>query len=228
MSFDDRTAFVFPEFGPPLPANPEDPISESFDADADGSRPFEDDEAGERESRIVVRQRVAQVEKEAYEKAFLVGEKAGREFGENAAAPLVEKLGRYLEELSSLRERLLREAERELTELAFQMARAVVSAGIEANPEAVRENARKAIGKISREGRVTLRVHPADVDAVFGNRDALAPFLEGRGELRVEADDAIERGGCLAVTDFSEADATISGQFAVLRERLAKAGEKRG
>lgn len=228
MSSGSPGLFPFPVFGPPAPECPADPIAESFDGDDSSPlRAAADAEDGE-PSMVEVRQRIAQVEKEAYEKAFLLGEKAGRELGETAAAPLIDKLGRYLEEISGLREKLLREAERELVELAFQAARAVVAAEVDARPDAVAENVRKAIAKISGEGRITLRVHPADAAAVFRSREALAPFLEGRGELRVEPDESIDRGGCLASTDYAEADATIAGQFAVLREQLAKAREERG
>ena len=74
-------------------------------------------------------------------------------------------------------------------------------------------------------GRLILRVNPADTAAIWRERETLAPYLEGKGELRVEPHEGVERGGCIAVTDFAEVDATIAGQCNVLREALANAGE---
>ena len=54
-----------------------------------------------------------------------------------------------------------------------------------------------------------------------------APYLEGKGELRVEPHEEIDRGGCVAVTDFTEIDASISGQCNVLRETFTAARGER-
>lgn len=227
MSCDASRAFPFPVFSERPPAQNPVAAFERFDTPtpSEGETAAAAEPRGEESLPPDLRARIEMIGKEAYEKAFALGERAGRDLGEAAAASLVEKLSRLLDEISALRPVLLREAERELVELSFQIARAIVGAELETRPEAVLESARRAIQRIGTEGRVTLRVHPSDTDIVWKQRDLLLPYLSGKGDIVVEPDETVERGGCLAVTDYSEADATLAGQFDALREHLRKALE---
>ncbi|GAB4233380.1 MAG: flagellar assembly protein FliH [Deltaproteobacteria bacterium] len=228
MSSDPRGAYPFPVFAGRIPASDPVPVFERFDAPSPEGveSPAGTVPAGEASLSPDLRAQIEMIGKEAYEKAFALGEQAGRDLGEAAVASMVEKLARLLDEISALRPMILREAERELVELSFRIARAIVGAEIETHPDIVLEAARRAIQRIGAEGRITLRVHPSDADNVWKQRDLLFPYLSGKGDITVEPDDSIERGGCLAVTDDSEADATLSGQFEALREHLRKAREK--
>ena len=229
MSSDPRQPYPFPLFAERA-APPEGlPIFERFDVSATRKpeAPGNPDRTADAPLPPGTQQRIEAIGKEAYEKAFLLGEKAGRELGEAAVVSMVEKLARLIEEISALRPALLGEAERELVDLSFRLAQAIVGAEIETHPDAVLESARRVIQRIGAEGRITLRVHPSDANQVWKARDALFPYLSGKGEIAVEPDETIERGGCLAVTDYSEADATISGQFEALREHLRIVREER-
>ncbi len=164
--------------------------------------------------------RIERIEMEAYEKAFVLGERAGREMGEAAVTPLVEKLSAALAELSNLRGRVMMESEGTLIELAFAVARSVIGREVSTDPAILLENVRRSLSIAGDGGKLILRVNPADANSIWREREALAPYLEGKGELRVESNENIERGGCIAVTDFAEVDATIAGQCKVLREAL--------
>ncbi|MBI5419487.1 MAG: hypothetical protein HZA60_05305, partial [Deltaproteobacteria bacterium] len=83
-SSDNSGSWFFPEFAPPFPEPVENPISELFDAALSGAHSPSADPRDPERSLHEARQQVAQIEKEAYEKAFLLGEKAGRELGETA------------------------------------------------------------------------------------------------------------------------------------------------
>ncbi len=168
--------------------------------------------------------RVERLEQEAYEKAFVLGERAGREMGEAVVAPLLEKLGTALAEVSKLRSLVLKESEREMIELAFAIARAVIGREVSIDSGVLLENVRRSLLLVGDGGKLILRVNPADASAIWRERETLAPYLEGKGELRVEPNEKIERGGCIAVTDFAEVDATIAGQCAELLEALKADG----
>jgi flagellar biosynthesis/type III secretory pathway protein FliH len=221
MSSDRNDDFTFPQFlGEELDPTPGE-LFESFDTEgcpppgpADPERQMED-----------ARLRIERIEQEAYEKAFVLGERAGREMGEASVAPLVEKLSAALAELSRLHAAVLKESEGELVELAFAVARAVIGREASIAPAVLLENVRKALLLIGDGGRLILRVNPADAATIWRDREALAPYLEGKGELRVEPHDGVDRGGCVAVTDFAEVDATVAGQCEVLREALRSSGE---
>lgn len=222
-------ALVFPVFADRPPRDDGDPLAVSFDGDA-GERPLRSSPENAVDETLTVpdaETRIARIEKEAYEKAFRLGEQAGRELGENAVTPCVEKLNTAMKEISALRRAVLLEAERETVELALRIARGIVSAEVEHHTEVVLETVRKALGIMSAKGTIALRVHPADAETVWKAREALAGHLESGAEIQVVADDRIGRGGCLAVTDYTEVDATIEGQLAVIRDRLKDIHEGR-
>lgn len=229
MSSDPGHSYPFPVFAEQIPVAEDLPVFECFDASAASKPAVRGNPAPSVDTPLPpgMQQRIEALGKEAYEKAFLLGEKAGRELGEAAVTSMVEKLARLIEEISTLRATLLVESERELVELSFRIARAIVGEEVETRPDVVLEGARRAIQRIGGEGRITLRVHPSDANHVWKARDTLFPYLSGKGDISVEPDDTIDRGGCLAVTDFSEADATIDGQFDVLQEHLRKTREER-
>jgi flagellar assembly protein FliH len=225
MSSESRRDFAFPTFGgaaaAPVPSAAD--LFESFDA----GKPAGIQGPGGESALDDPRQRIERIEQEAYEKAFLLGERAGREMGEAAVAPLIEKLNVALSELSTLRGTLMREAERELVALSVEIAKAVVGDSVARSPEILMESVRKALSLVGDGGKIVLRVNPGDAAGLWKEREALAPFLGGKGELRVEPNESIERGGCIAVTDFSEADATIAGQCAAIFEALSATREER-
>jgi flagellar assembly protein FliH len=220
MSSDRSGKFSFPQFfGDSAPPQPTE-LFESFDTEGCNPPGQADPEMQMEDARL----RIERIEQEAYEKAFVLGERAGREMGEASVAPMVDKLRAALDEISSLRARVLKESERELIELGFAIACAVIGREVSLDDKVLLENVRRSLLLAGDGGRMILRVNPADAAAIWREREALAPYLEGKGELRVEPHDTVERGGCIAVTDFAEVDATISGQCRVLREALDESG----
>jgi flagellar assembly protein FliH len=221
MSSDSRDNFTFPQFlGEGFESSPGE-LFESFDTEGCPAPGIVDPERQMEDTRL----HIERIEQEAYEKAFVLGERAGREMGEASVAPLVEKLAAALSELSKLHADVMKRSEGELIELAFAIARSVIGREVSIDPAILLENVRKSLVLIGDGGRLILRVNPADAAAIWRERESLAPFLEGKGELRVEPHDGIDRGGCVAVTDFAEVDATVAGQCDVLREALFSDGE---
>ncbi|HEY3490019.1 MAG TPA: FliH/SctL family protein [Candidatus Deferrimicrobiaceae bacterium] len=221
MSSDRLDAFDFPQFFGEDAGAPHKELFELFDTEGCVT-PGTVSPGPQAED---VNQRIARIEQEAYEKAFVLGEKAGREMGEASVAPLVEKLRVALAEVSTLRAMTLKESEKELVELAFAIAGAVIGREVSQAPTILFENVRRALLLAGDGGRLTLRVNPADAASIWREREALAPFLEGKGELRVEPHEQIDRGGCVAVTDFTEIDASIAGQCDILRETFSAVRE---
>lgn len=224
MSSSNGAPFPFPVYAP-SGAEPEgNPIERPLEPDAPGDRmPREWDTVPEEDD---LPQRMERIEREAYEEAFRQGERAGREYGEKTVAPLLEKLRTTLEDLANVRQSLLREAEREVVDLSFRLARSLVGDHADRSPDTVLETARNALARMANEGTVTLRANPADVDTLWKARPELARYLDEGARLRVVPDESVARGGCLAGSDFSEVDATIDGQLQILRERLRRMEEE--
>lgn len=113
-----------------------------------------------REAPPVPERRVEEVEREAYERGFAVGERAGIEMGEQKAGLLLERLEGIISEVTALKSELIRELEPQVIDLATTIARRIVIEEITVRPEVIVNIAKEAMKKIERTGRIHIRLHP--------------------------------------------------------------------
>lgn len=101
------------------------------------------------------------VEREAFERGFAAGEKAGLELAEQKAAVLFEQLEQLLGELSAVKERLREELEPQLLLLALTVARKVIHSEVETRPEIIVDLIREGVKKLDGPGPLTVKISPA-------------------------------------------------------------------
>lgn len=101
------------------------------------------------------------IEREAYEKGFIAGEKAGFAIGEEKAKVLINKLEDALNEIAQLREKIIRELEPEILELSISIAKKILTEELRLAPEHIVEMTKKAIERIERKGQITIKINPA-------------------------------------------------------------------
>jgi type III secretion protein L len=105
--------------------------------------------------------------------------------------------------------------------LAVRMAERIVGRAVELDPSTLADIAASALDAARvREGVVLLRVHPDDRDALETARPALAARLAAAVELRLVADPAVSRMGCIVETPVGRLDARLETQLQAL-ERAA-------
>ncbi|HHL40579.1 MAG TPA: hypothetical protein ENJ37_08735 [Deltaproteobacteria bacterium] len=160
------------------------------------------------------------VEREAYEKGFEAGEKAGFELGRQKAEAKFGSLDRLIEELASLREELYRACESEIVALVMTIARKVVHRELETSEASIVSLVKEALRATVTSGTVVVRLNPRDAELLMEHAGSLGRFGDGSGGLRIESDAAITRGGCIVETAFGEVDATVEGLLADIEERL--------
>jgi type III secretion protein L len=113
--------------------------------------------------------------------------------------------------------------------IATRMAEKIIGRAVELDPTLMAAIAAEAVAACrTREGLVRLRVHPDDLAAVTGSRDALAERLGGDAALELVADEAVERHGCVIDTSVGRVDARLSTQLAALRRALEGEGPRHG
>jgi flagellar assembly protein FliH len=157
--------------------------------------------------------RAAEIEKQAYERGFADGQKAGLELGEKATEPLLEQYARSLDQLKKLRREVLVASEREVVRLALEVARKIVRREIAIDEELTLTLVKVALSRIEDQSLITIRVNPKDhgiirrYQAVRSDNDAL-----GEGIKLVE-DPLISRGGCVIETESGIIDARVEEQF---------------
>jgi flagellar assembly protein FliH len=178
----------------------------------------------ERRKAMDVRRRMEMraqaVEREAYERGFGAGEKAGLEFGKQKAAGLFQKIGEILKELGACKETVFKDMEKEIIELALALAEKIVSREINRDDKAVLNTIQRAMKVAATTGEITLKVNPADREVLFEHKEDLARYGVGVDGVRIKIDDQIARGGCLIETNYGVVDATVQGIIDELREML--------
>jgi len=153
--------------------------------------------AKEEAERLVSR---ARAEADAIrEDARREGEEAGRA---EAAATLLEA--------KQILEQTRTQAEPALVALAAKAARRVVRAELKQSPEQIVAIVREVLDRARRATSLTLRAHPADLP--------LLAKVAASAEL--VADDSLERGGCVLVSELGEVDARLEVQLDALERAL--------
>jgi flagellar assembly protein FliH len=168
------------------------------------------------------RRKAEHLEREAFEKGFAQGEKAGLEMMQNslettsgalaAAATLVEQ---------NLAQRAA-EMEEEVVHLALAVARKVVQREVAADPGLVKDVVRAALEAAQLRGDVNVRVNPLDRETLLEVCPEVAKSLEAVRTLTVDADETVARGGALVECAMGELDLRLGRQLDEIERAFAK------
>jgi flagellar assembly protein FliH len=160
-------------------------------------------------------ERVAFVEREAYELGFAQGEDAGREVAQVRSEAMLARLRSTVDEIAGLRVAMLKQSERDVVRLSLEIAEHILHRAVRAEPALLLEMARAAIRKLGEAPVVSILMHPDDLAAA-------APGVETLdGPIRIAPDKHIPSGGCLVQSSFGTIDAGVTAQIReVLRTLL--------
>ena len=149
------------------------------------------------------------------------GLEAGLAEGRAQMAAALAALERARAEVVALREATAEAVERDAVELALQLAEKIVAGTLEIGPERVLDVVRGALRRLSERRRVTVLVHPDDLELVRAAADAFASELGGIEHCDVQAERRLSRGGTIVRTDEGQVDASIETQLTRARELVA-------
>ena len=99
--------------------------------------------------------------------------------------------------------------ERAAVELALHMAERVVAGTVAVSPERLLDVVRGALRTIIERERVTLLVHPDDLDMMRSAIDEVTGSLGGMEHLEVQEERRVGRGGAIVRTSLGEVDARL-------------------
>lgn len=154
---------------------------------------------------------LAHIEKTAYENGFMQGEKAGMEIAEQKTEAVRRRYAESIIELSRIRSGLYAQAEREVVNLAIEVAKKIVHREIHADKDIVQTLVRVALSHVAEKSAVTIHLNPTDYNYLLEQRAELSQS-EGR-DISLLADRSVERGGCMIQTDCGEIDGRIEEKF---------------
>lgn len=164
------------------------------------------------ESKLYCQSAMSQAEREG----FVQGKEMGIEAGKKEAAEMIGAAKDLMDQIIKERELILKNAEPEIAQLAIKIAEKIISAEVSTKPEVVKSMVKAVVEKIRDREQVTIRVSPADADAVRNNREVYAKLVDGLKHLEIVSDPKVERGGCIIETNLGNVDGRISTQLSSL------------
>lgn len=117
--------------------------------------------------------RLEEMEREAYEKGFESGQKAGFEMGEQKAMLLIQRLEKIIADFAELRDRELKEIEKQVLQLSLTLAKRIILKEISLNPDILAHIVKEALMRLQRTGKLVIKIHPTLNEIFTNNRTSL-------------------------------------------------------
>jgi flagellar assembly protein FliH len=146
------------------------------------------------------------------------GLRAGREEALAALAPALEALEQAAAAVQGAQLAQAERLETHAVDLALFLAERVLGGALAVQPERVVEAVRGALRGIVERERITVLVHPADLELVRDAMDGLRAGLGGIEHCVVEAERRVSRGGAVVRTPDGDVDARVETKLQRARE----------
>ncbi len=190
-----------------------------------GEVPTEEPVDPREEARRIIleaQQRADLIQREAFEKGFFQGEKAGREMAERAMEKTIVALERAVAQWDMILQDREGELVFEVVSLAMAVAKKILQKEVSLDPRVVLQVVKAALSKARVREDVVIRVNPMDLETILEARGDLLRELEEVRSIRVEADEGVERGGALVECSMGELDLRLERQFREIEQAFQR------
>jgi flagellar assembly protein FliH len=161
---------------------------------------------------------VDDIRETAFQKGFLEGKRVGFESGSKKADSVIDSLNQTLGQLETIRQEIYQEIEKEVTQMALSIARKIVCHEVKTSQETVTCVAREALSRVDNPGEIKIKLNPDDLQFIKETQSQFSHVLHNVDNIRFEAEESIQSGGCLIETDRGDIDARIEKQFQAIEE----------
>ena len=151
------------------------------------------------------------------------GLREGRDEALAALAPALEALNQAVEAMQLEQIARAERLEAHAVDLGLFLAEKVLGGAIAVEPERVLEAVRGALRGIVERERVTVLVHPEDLELVRDAMDDIRASLGGIEHCEVQAERRVSRGGAVVRTPEGDVDARIETKLVRAREVIESA-----
>ena len=131
-------------------------------------------------------------------------------------------------ELSRLRGKVLNNSTEDMLRLVLAVAEQVIHCEVKADPTIIVSTLHEALQAAIASDSYHVKVHPDDLAIVMEKKPLFMASISGLKNITLEADAAVEPGGCLVESELGQVDATIGGQLEEIRHRLLATVDCRG
>lgn len=149
-------------------------------------------------------------------------EKAAREILGESCGSVPAMLNECLGDFDRVWRGTVGEMRRDTVALSRGIAERILRREIDRLPQLVIENIEVAIQRISDRRRLTIEVHPADLEAVIGFLPELGMRFRGAEAAEVIGHEAIQRGGCRVKGETGHVDLCIDTQLDLIESALIR------
>lgn len=167
-----------------------------------------------------IKARVAQTEREAFEKGLAEGREQGYAEGRAEAARLVERLHTILAKAIEKRGEIIQESETQIINLVLLIVKKVIKVISENQKNVVINNVVQALRKLRSRGDVVIRVNLADLQLTSEHVKDFMKMVENVKSITVLEDSSVDKGGCIIETDFGQIDGRVSSQLHEIEEKI--------
>ncbi len=115
-------------------------------------------------------------------------------------------------------------SEPELLKLAGAIAEKIIGAELVQEPSQQLDLVKSALSRVVNASRITLRVHPDDLQYLSEHLPEVRMVFNGPTPLQLAGDEAIPSGGCFIETERGSVDARIKVQLEQIVNELVKTG----
>ena len=175
--------------------------------------------------------RLARLEKEAYEKGFEQGQRDGLALEKRKMEEVRREMEEMFVSLRDLKPRIYAEAEGELLKLAMLISRKVIGEEIKSSSGVIGNTIKSAMKFMSDKRKVRIIINPDDMDEVKKMLPDISMITKG-GHFQLSEDKAVNRGGCILETGFGRINACIEDQLSNMEKEIERqyasfSGEKK-
>lgn len=142
---------------------------------------------------------------------------------EAGALEKVKSFTSMVDDLLVQRKRLLMDSEEAVVKLSCEIARRIVTRMAEMNEDVILEIVQNALGHLADKQKVTIRVNPADAEALRAHSDDWAKASGAGSTVEIAEDVRIKRGGCLIEGESGSVEAQLDRQVDMIEKALMEA-----
>lgn len=163
------------------------------------------------------------LEKEAYEKGFAQGEKAGMDLGKKRLDSVIKSFNEVLEGVRRLKEELYQKSEQEMLELVLAITHRIIQKEVSTDRKIILNMIKSAINYIADQEEIRVRLNPSDLEFATQHK---GDITEGMRNLIFEGDEEVLRGDAVIESNRGIIDCGIERHLQKVEENLrAQAGE---
>ncbi len=157
------------------------------------------------------------------EEAHARGRREGLDCAEGNLGTAAEALAAATEEISRLRESLVRNNSQDMLRLVMAVSEQIIRREVTIDPQVILTIIESALQSSVRADQYRIRINPADLDNVTRKKPLFLASISGLKNLSIEADAAVSLGGCRVDSDLGDVDATIETQLESIQQVLNEA-----